>query len=285
MKHERANMDSSINLKGFYQSVEWDIMNVPGYKQFIKYAGSGVKFPEITFSIHLRRKFLFYTTNLIMPLMAHAFLTITVFYLPSASKQKVPLCISILLSLTVYFLMLNDIMPTTSMVIPLLAQYLMFTMLLVTISVVGTGITLNVHFRSSATHSMPSWMKKIFLYLLPKVLCMQRPKIENSQDIELKHIHIKLCSCFGESETNSDSGYYNSTVNKSNYISKRNKPPHNLLPSSQRITDDAAARLVQNSDFSPEVQGAIDGAIYIANHMKRQDAFNRVSVRKIHELC
>ena len=274
-------MKSSINLKGFYQSVEWDIMSVPGYKRYMRYAGSDVKFPEITFSIHLRRKFLFYTTNLIMPLMAHAFLTITVFYLPSASKQKVPLCISILLSLTVYFLMLNDIMPTTSMVIPLLAQYLMFTMLLVTISVVGTGITLNVHFRSSATHSMPSWMKKIFLYFLPRILCMQRPKIENSQDIELKHIQIKFCGCFGETEThNSDFGYYDSTGNNYNYRNQRSQSPDNLLHSSQRITDDATARLVQNSDFSPEVQGAIDGAIYIANHMRMQDEFNRVSKLK-----
>ena len=275
-------MQQSINLHGFYHSVEWDIMNVPGVKRVINYAGSSDPFPEITFSIHLRRKFLFYTTNLIMPLMAHAFLTITVFYLPSASKQKVPLCISILLSLTVYFLMLNDIMPTTSMVIPLLAQYLMFTMLLVTVSVVGTGITLNVHFRSSATHSMPDWMKKIFLYFLPKVLCMQRPKIENSQDIELKHIQIKMCSCFGESETLSDFGYFDSSINKCQYSStKRNKTPGDLLHhsqhSSQRINSDAAARLVQRSEFSPEVQGAIDGAIYIANHMKKQDEFSRVS--------
>ena len=271
-------LEKAINLHGFYESVEWDVMGVPGYKAIIHYAGSTEPFPEMTFSVALKRKFKFYTTNLIMPLVAHAFLTITVFYLPSASKQKVPLSISILLSLTVYFLMLADIMPSTSTVVPLLTQYLLFTMLLVTGSVIITGITLNVHFRSAATHDMPNWIRKIFLYTLPRILFMKRPKVENSHDVELKHIKLKLCACFDEP----DRGYFESSAAKYQFGTKRTRTQQELLNLSKKINPDANSRIVRMSPHSQEVQDAIDGAIFIANHLKIQDECNRVSNHIFH---
>ena len=101
----------------------------------------------------LRRKTLFYTVNLIIPCVGISFLTVLVFYLPSDSGEKVTrwnmeftqpfpqilshhilntsfslnqvtLCISILLSLTVFFLLLAEIIPPTSLAVPLLGKYL-----------------------------------------------------------------------------------------------------------------------------------------------------------------
>ena len=45
-------------------------------------------------------------------------------------KFQVTLCISILLSLTVFFLLLAEIIPPTSLAVPLLGKYLLFTMIL-----------------------------------------------------------------------------------------------------------------------------------------------------------
>ena len=36
---------------------------------------------------------------------------------------------------------------------------------------------------------------QVFLYWLPKMLMMKRPKIENSQDVNLKYIKLRLCKC------------------------------------------------------------------------------------------
>ena len=132
----------------------------------------------------MRRKTLFYTVNLIIPCVGITFLTILVFYLPSDSGEKVyndikrerererenvrfdpfvvagwhqvTLCISILVSLTVFFLLLAEIIPPTSLAVPLLGKYLVFTMVLVTISILFTVCVLNVHFRQVSDQNRPS---------------------------------------------------------------------------------------------------------------------------------
>ena len=46
-------------------------------------------YPDIIFTLKLRRKTLFYTVNLIIPCVGISFLSVLVFYLPSDSGEKV----------------------------------------------------------------------------------------------------------------------------------------------------------------------------------------------------
>ena len=246
-------------------------MSVPAAFSLQNLSGDVDPFPVWTFRINLRRKFRFYVVNLVIPLVSHAFLTILVFYLPSDSREKISLCINILLSLTVYFLMLAEIIPPTSLVVPLLGEYLIFTLILVTLSVIITGITLNIHFRSSATHKMPNWIRKIFLYFLPRLLKMKRPKVENSHDVELKHIQLNLCSCYGSSHEEHETTTYHGRYQ---YGSKRSRAQAELMKMSRSLEEEQRSNL--HEQFSPEVADAIEGAIYIANHLKEEDEFNRV---------
>ena len=48
-------------------------------------------YPDIIFTLKLRRKTLFYTVNLIIPCVGISFLSVLVFYLPSDSGEKVSL--------------------------------------------------------------------------------------------------------------------------------------------------------------------------------------------------
>nr|AXP17108.1 nicotinic acetylcholine receptor subunit alpha 8 [Cydia pomonella] len=142
-----------IDLSEFYPSVEWDILEVPATRNEEYYpCCPNEPFSDITFKLTMRRKTLFYTVNLIIPCVGLTFLTVLVFYLPSDSGEKISLCISILVSLTVFFLGLAEIIPPTSLAIPLLGKYLLFTMILVSLSVWVTVCILNVHFRYEANH-------------------------------------------------------------------------------------------------------------------------------------
>ena len=90
---------------------------------------------DITFYITIRRKTLFYTVNLILPTVLISFLCVLVFYLPAEAGEKVTLGISILLSLVVFLLLVSKILPPTSLVLPLIAKYLLFTFIMNTLSI------------------------------------------------------------------------------------------------------------------------------------------------------
>ncbi|XP_036399340.1 neuronal acetylcholine receptor subunit alpha-3 [Megalops cyprinoides] len=179
--YDKAKIDlvligSTINLKDFWESGEWMIIDAPGYKHDIKYNCCEEIYPDITYSLYIRRLPLFYTINMIIPCLLISFLTVLVFYLPSDCGEKVTLCISVLLSLTVFLLVITETIPSTSLVIPLIGEYLLFTMIFVTLSIVITVFVLNVHYRTPKTHTMPRWVRSVFLGLLPRVMFMTRPE-------------------------------------------------------------------------------------------------------------
>ncbi|XP_050435845.1 acetylcholine receptor subunit alpha-like 1 isoform X1 [Adelges cooleyi] len=187
-------IEVGIDLQDYYLSVEWDIMGVPAVRHEKYYSCCEEPYLDIYFNITLRRKTLFYTVNLIIPCVGISFLSVLVFYLPSESGEKVSLCISILLSLTVFFLLLVEIIPPTSLTVPLLGKYLLFTMVLVTLSVFVTVAVLNVNFRSPVTHKMKPWVVKVFIVMLPKVLFIGRPKKEDSIDEDENDKHNGILS-------------------------------------------------------------------------------------------
>lgn len=84
--------------------------------------------------------------------------------------------ISILLSLVVFLLLVSKILPPTSLVLPLIAKYLLFTFVMNCISILATVIIINWNFRGPRTHKMPNWVRTVFLKYLPIVLLIRRPK-------------------------------------------------------------------------------------------------------------
>lgn len=258
-----------INLKEYYLSVEWDILAVPAQRNEEYYPCCPEQpYPDITFNITMRRKTLFYTVNLIIPCVGLSFLTVLVFYLPSDSGEKVSLVISILLSLTVFFLLLAEIIPPTSLAVPLLGKYLMFTMVLVSFSIAVTVGVLNVHFRSPATHKMSKRMRRVFIHVLPRLLCMQRPRYAPRDDYDDEGVKIRNgCNGGGEfrgsfnnikrssRESSFDGGTYKMGGGHDDMLGQGSETE---FPANQR-------------KYSPEVQRAIEGVQFIAQHMKDED--------------
>ncbi|KAJ6657019.1 hypothetical protein lerEdw1_003020 [Lerista edwardsae] len=167
LKSEVASLDD------FTPSGEWDIIALPGRRNENPNDSTYV---DITYDFIIRRKPLFYTINLIIPCILITSLAILVFYLPSDCGEKMTLCISVLLALTVFLLLISKIVPPTSLDVPLVGKYLMFTMVLVTFSIVTSVCVLNVHHRSPTTHTMPPWVKVVFLDKLPALLFMKQPR-------------------------------------------------------------------------------------------------------------
>ena len=163
-----------VDLSDYWKSGTWDIIEVPGKRNVHNHTKPTQM--DITFSITIRRKTLFYTVNLILPTVLISFLCVLVFYLPAEAGEKVTLGISILLSLVVFLLLVSKILPPTSLVLPLIAKYLLFTFIMNTLSILVTVVIINWNFRGPRTHRMPNWIRVVFLKYLPILLLMKRPK-------------------------------------------------------------------------------------------------------------
>uniref|UniRef100_A0A3P8VWM7 Cholinergic receptor nicotinic beta 4 subunit n=1 Tax=Cynoglossus semilaevis TaxID=244447 RepID=A0A3P8VWM7_CYNSE len=283
LKTEAASMDD------FTPSGEWDILALPGRRTVSPVDPTYV---DLTYDFIIKRKPLFYTINLIIPCVLITSLAILVFYLPSDCGEKMTLCISVLLALTVFLLLISKIVPPTSLDVPLIGKYLMFTMVLVTFSIITSVCVLNVHHRSPSTHTMPPWVKLIFLVKLPALLFMRRPH-NNSSRQQLRHqrclragrtslgLGHPLTSRIGINTSSSalltaDSafstpGHKNTAPLMSHSHFRRNEEP--------RSTDDLHTGLTSTKDLHPrspthwaaDVQEAVNGVRFVAEHMMGDD--------------
>uniref|UniRef100_A0A3Q3KWS4 Neuronal acetylcholine receptor subunit alpha-3-like n=1 Tax=Mastacembelus armatus TaxID=205130 RepID=A0A3Q3KWS4_9TELE len=284
--YDKAKIDlvligSKVNLKDFWESGEWEIIDAPGYKHDIKYNCCEEIYPDITYSFYIRRLPLFYTINLIIPCLLISFLTVLVFYLPSDCGEKVTLCISVLLSLTVFLLVITETIPSTSLVIPLIGEYLLFTMIFVTLSIVITVFVLNVHYRTPMTHTMPEWVRAVFLGVLPRVMLMRRP-IDQSCTAP-----ASITGVTGGAGASSASGSMNcveySEMNRDMSRDMNRRCPYrgkeeSELPKLSRPLNAPSPvnAVVAFSVVSPEIKQAIESVKYIAENMRTRNKAKEV---------
>jgi len=186
-QNEGDFVEIGIDLTEYYISGEWDLMEVPARRNSVPdYHGGQII--KITFDLKLRRKTLYFTVNLILPIVLIALLTSIVFYLPTNCGEKASLCITVMLTITFFFLLLSEFIPTTSLMVPLIGKYLMAVMILVTISVVVVVIIINLFFRNPLTHRpIPGWMDRWFVQWLPAKLGMVRPSGDEDDGEEEKN--------------------------------------------------------------------------------------------------
>lgn len=163
-----------VDLTNYWKSGTWDIVSCPGVISSTNKTGQRQQ-TEIIYTITLRRKTLFYTVNLIIPCVLISLLSVCVFYLPADAGEKMTLCISILFALVVFQLLVSKILPPTSISIPLISTFLLFTFILNIVTITVTVVIINWNFRTPRTHKMPPWVKTIFMHYLPIILFMKRP--------------------------------------------------------------------------------------------------------------
>uniref|UniRef100_A0A8C7ZAJ8 Cholinergic receptor, nicotinic, alpha 4b n=1 Tax=Oryzias sinensis TaxID=183150 RepID=A0A8C7ZAJ8_9TELE len=268
-KIDLISMASDVDQMDYWESGEWVIVNAVGKYNTKKYECCAEIYADITYYFIIRRLPLFYTINLIIPCLLISCLTVLVFYLPSQCGEKITLCISVLLSLTVFLLLITEIIPSTSLVIPLIGEYLLFTMVFVTLSIIITIFVLNVHHRSPQTHGMPHWVRRVFLDLVPRVLFMKRPPGTAKQHCK------RLIEMISAHRCRSQSFQYCCLHNDgaAGFTGQTNKTPEQLTETlAAEFAKDASTQLDNMAPIvSPAMQRAIEGVQYIADHLRAGD--------------
>uniref|UniRef100_A0A8C1UQW3 Uncharacterized protein n=1 Tax=Cyprinus carpio TaxID=7962 RepID=A0A8C1UQW3_CYPCA len=110
------------DITGYIANGEWDLVEVPGRRNEKFYDCCKEPYPDVTFTVVMRRRTLYYGLNLLIPCVLISTLALLVFLLPADSGEKISLGITVLLSLTVFMLLVAEIMPATSDSVPLIGK-------------------------------------------------------------------------------------------------------------------------------------------------------------------
>ncbi|XP_014473834.1 PREDICTED: neuronal acetylcholine receptor subunit alpha-7 isoform X2 [Dinoponera quadriceps] len=140
------NSEEGGDLSDFITNGEWYLIGMPGKKNTIMYQCCPEPYVDVTFTIQIRRRTLYYFFNLIVPCVLISSMALLGFTLPPDSGEKLTL-----------------------------GSYFNCIMFMVASSVVLTVLVLNYHHRSPDRYVMPNWVKLVFLQWLPCVLRMSRP--------------------------------------------------------------------------------------------------------------
>uniref|UniRef100_A0A673BD29 Neuronal acetylcholine receptor subunit alpha-7 n=1 Tax=Sphaeramia orbicularis TaxID=375764 RepID=A0A673BD29_9TELE len=164
-----------VDISTYIPNGEWDLVGVPAKRNELYYDCCKEPYPDVTFTVTMRRRTLYYGLNLLIPCVLISGLALLVFLLPADSGEKISLGITVLLSLTVFMLLVAEIMPATSDSVPLIAQYFASTMMIVGLSVVVTVLVLQFHHHDPHGGKMPKWVRVILLNWCAWFLRMKKP--------------------------------------------------------------------------------------------------------------
>ncbi|XP_030649670.1 neuronal acetylcholine receptor subunit alpha-10 [Chanos chanos] len=162
------NALDSADLADFVENVEWDLLGMPAKKNVILYGCCSDPYPDITYTLKLKRRASFYIFNLLIPCMMISFLAPLSFYLPADSGEKVSLGVTVLLALTVFQLLVAESMPPSENV-PLIGKYYIATMTMITASTALTIFIMNIHHCGPEARPVPEWARRLILHYLARI--------------------------------------------------------------------------------------------------------------------
>ncbi|CAF4830265.1 unnamed protein product, partial [Rotaria sp. Silwood1] len=166
---------SKGQLDAYVKSAEWDLEDFSATNNRTKYDCCPNVYPYVLYTIQIRRRSLYYFTNIVVPCFLISCMTLLGFLLAPDSGEKLTLQVTILLTVVMFSLLLSEIMPPSSNAIPIITIYFMCIMIMSAVSVVASVIVISLHFRNSKNYTMPLWVRKYICNYLAWLLFMKRP--------------------------------------------------------------------------------------------------------------
>ncbi|CAH1802894.1 unnamed protein product [Owenia fusiformis] len=159
----------------FLQHGEWDLLEFPAKRNVLIYNCCPEPYVDLSYTMVLKRKPLFYIYNLIIPCGLLLIVSIMGFLMPIASGARAPLSIMVLLSMTVLQLNVSSTIPIQSENTPLISQYIGYILLMMSLNVILTIGSLNIHYRGHYGNRMSQTTRKVMLGVLGRLVCKTIP--------------------------------------------------------------------------------------------------------------
>jgi len=139
-------------------SGEWEIIDFDANAKTIKFDCCPEAFSTIEYTLVMSRVSLYYFMYILLPLISLAFLFLLVFHIPPDSGERMGFGVTILLSITVYLLVISEKLPEKSNDTPMLGICFItiFYVLIIALSM-AAGTTIF----SRRTSKPPDWLLKL----------------------------------------------------------------------------------------------------------------------------
>ncbi|KAJ8025651.1 Neuronal acetylcholine receptor subunit alpha-10 [Holothuria leucospilota] len=174
----------------FQSDGQWDITDISDKSSQVMYPDApGKLYTDVTYSIRFRRRPYYYVFNMILPCGFVSLVALLTFFLPPESGEKIGLGITVLLSLTVFLLLVAETMPPTSAV-PVVGKFFMSTMALICSSLALSVAVLNLHYAEPDCLPVPWWVRKYILGILGPTLFPFR-QVKKRRDYMSHKVSIK----------------------------------------------------------------------------------------------
>lgn len=126
------------------QSGEWLIDDFKSYILDLKYVCCPDPFSVIVYEIHVKRMSLYYFLYIILPLISQVFLFLMIFHIPTETGERMGFGVTILLSITVYLLVISEKLPEKSDDKPMLGICFICEFYILSAALVASAITMNL---------------------------------------------------------------------------------------------------------------------------------------------
>ncbi|XP_070174356.1 acetylcholine receptor subunit alpha-like 2 [Littorina saxatilis] len=167
-----TNRSAQVDLTNYVFSGEWELIDVRVRRTEMYYACCEEPYPDVRFTIIIRRKTLYYLFNIIFPCLWLTILSLLGFWLPPDSGEKITLGITVLLAFSVFMLLIAESMPATSEFVPLIGIYLTVTMAMTSMSIILTVFVLQLHHVGPHQKRVPRWMWTLVIEILAPIVCL-----------------------------------------------------------------------------------------------------------------
>ena len=285
------NDADEVDIADYVVSNEWVLIGHPAVKNTKYYPCCREPYPDLTFTVKLRRKPIFYGYVLILPCILLSTLTMTSFWLPPESPAKAQLGMNIFVAFFLLLKILAASTPTASTSVPLLGAFFCLNMILITLSTVLTVIIINLSHRVDKKSRVPECLRRITIDGLSRIFCLDygylRKQRQQKRAKKQEHITTVIKT---ETRRPGQKALKNSKKIKSPIL-KYNKwdPPEN---DSSRITQESpvlprcSTQYASTADCSPvhleqfehdvkEIKRTFKGFL---TKVHDQDAWNRINL-------
>ena len=140
-KSEHLDEDGEWEFKRMYVHISRKISQ--------RHEDARLEYPLITYTLEIKRRPLYYIMLMIIPCVLCTLLVLASFAIPPENGERIGFCSTVMLSISVYLLIMADMLPEKSDTLPVLGVYYTITMFEIALALIGTIIVLRIYHSAS----------------------------------------------------------------------------------------------------------------------------------------